>query len=120
MKMNYRRASFICALLTGILGGLTLIGWISGQETLASLRQNYIPMAPSTALGFAILGAVLAHRDHRFMRRPVPELALLVVVGVAGEGGKMRPVRPVQNPTATTKSRSPHGKPAFAKFESGA
>lgn len=82
--MNCRRASFICAVLTGVLGGLTLMGWISGQETLASLRQNYIPMAPSTALGFTILGAVLAHRDHRLMRRPLPELALLVVVVVAG------------------------------------
>ncbi len=39
MKMIYRRISFVCALLTGVLGMLTVVGWISGQEMLASLPK---------------------------------------------------------------------------------
>jgi serine phosphatase RsbU (regulator of sigma subunit) len=41
------------------LGGLTLIGWIANIEVLASLRANYIPMAPSTAVAFASLGTAM-------------------------------------------------------------
>jgi serine phosphatase RsbU (regulator of sigma subunit) len=55
----YRRVSLVCALLTATLGALTLIGWVSGLEALASIRRNYIPMAPSTALAFALLGGVM-------------------------------------------------------------
>jgi hypothetical protein len=41
---------------------LTVIGWTTGLEALASVRSKYIPMAPSTALGFSLLGAVLFAR----------------------------------------------------------
>ena len=84
MKMVYRRISFVCALLTGVLGMLTLIGWISGWEMLASIRQNYIPMAPSTALGFTLLGTVMLLREHARFRRPFAEALLVMVVIVAG------------------------------------
>ena len=59
--MIYRRVSLICALLTAALGVLTLIGWISGHEALASMRRNYIPMAPSTALAFALVHGIGEH-----------------------------------------------------------
>ena len=81
--MIYRRVSLICALLTTALGTLTLIGWVTGIEALASMRRNYIPMAPSTALAFAILGTVMVFRDRGFVRRPVPEILLGVVAAVA-------------------------------------
>ncbi|WP_395752149.1 PP2C family protein-serine/threonine phosphatase [Prosthecobacter sp.] len=84
MKMIYRRISFLCALMTGVLGTLTLIGWISGLETLASIRQTYIPMAPSTALAFTLLGMVMLLRENPKFRRPIAELMLLVVGVVAG------------------------------------
>ncbi len=87
MKMIYRRISFVCALMTGALGTLTLIGWVSGLEVLASIRQTYIPMAPSTALAFTLLSLVLLLREHPKFRRPVAEL-LLVVVGILA-GGKL-------------------------------
>lgn len=45
--------------VAAIQGGLTIIGWLSGLEALASIRARYIPMAPSTALAFAILGLAL-------------------------------------------------------------
>lgn len=85
MKMIYRRISFVCALLAGALGALTLIGWVSGLEVLASIRTTYIPMAPSTALAFTLLGMLMLLREHPKFRRPVAEL-LLVVVGLVASG----------------------------------
>lgn len=84
MKVMCRRTSFVCALLTGIVGALTLIGWVSGWETLASIRQNYIPMAPSTALAFALLGMVMVLRERRVMLSFLPKVLLAVVAVVAG------------------------------------
>ena len=55
----YRRVSLLGALLAALLGALTLVGWLTGLEALASIRRNYIPMAPSTALAFTILGSVM-------------------------------------------------------------
>jgi serine phosphatase RsbU (regulator of sigma subunit) len=87
MKMIYRRISFVCALMTSVLGTLTLIGWVSGLEVLASIRQIYIPMAPSTALAFTLLSLVLLLREQSKFRRPLAEL-LLIVVGIVA-GGKL-------------------------------
>ncbi|MBP1660597.1 MAG: multi-sensor hybrid histidine kinase, partial [Candidatus Aminicenantes bacterium] len=41
------------------LGAACLVGWITGLRTLASLRSEFIPMAPDTGLLFMALGAVL-------------------------------------------------------------
>ncbi len=41
------------------LGAACLAGWITGLRTLASLRPEFIPMAPDTGLLFMALGAVL-------------------------------------------------------------
>ena len=41
------------------LGAACLAGWITGLRTLASLRSEFIPMAPDTGLLFMALGAVL-------------------------------------------------------------
>ena len=57
------------------------------MEVLASIREKYIPMAPSTALAFTLLSLVLLLREHPKFRRPVAEL-LLVVVGIVA-GGKL-------------------------------
>ncbi|HSI15053.1 MAG TPA: ATP-binding protein, partial [Chthoniobacter sp.] len=53
------RVSVACSLVVMFLGVLTLFGWLTGLEALASLRQRYIPMAPSTALAFALLGVAV-------------------------------------------------------------
>lgn len=84
MEMIYRRISFVCALLTGAVGMLTLVGWVSGLEVLASIRRTYIPMAPSTALAFTLLGLVMLLRERPKFRRPMAELLLVVVSTVAG------------------------------------
>ena len=60
-----QRMSIACSVMVIFLGGLTLLGWITGLEELASLRHYYIPMAPSTALAFVLLGiAVILRARH--------------------------------------------------------
>jgi hypothetical protein len=56
---SFRIIPLICALLAIALGLLTLIGWISGVPLLASVRAKYIPMAPSTAFCFTLIGVGL-------------------------------------------------------------
>src|SRR2546430_5539599 len=55
-RRSFRTIPLICASLTIALGVLTFIGWISGLLLLASVRAKYIPMAPSTALCFSLIG----------------------------------------------------------------
>jgi len=71
--------------MTGELGTLTLTGWVSGLEVLASIRQTYISMAPCTALAFTLLSLVLLLMEHPKFRRPMTELLLIAVGIVAGE-----------------------------------
>jgi serine phosphatase RsbU (regulator of sigma subunit) len=56
IKQALRLLPLICASLAVALGFLTFAGWISGLPLLASVRAQYIPMAPSTALCFTMLG----------------------------------------------------------------
>jgi hypothetical protein len=53
---RFRIIPLICASLTVALGLLTFIGWTSGLPLLASVRAKYIPMTPSTALCFSLIG----------------------------------------------------------------
>jgi len=54
-----RLLPLVCASLAIVLGLLTLVGWASGLSLLASVRAKYIPMAPSTALCFSLIGVGL-------------------------------------------------------------
>ncbi|MEP6670735.1 MAG: ATP-binding protein [Chthoniobacter sp.] len=68
-----------CSLVTTLIGAVTLFGWLSGMEALASLRAHYIPMAPSTALCFALLGfAVASHARPGWSRRVAVLCAVFV------------------------------------------
>jgi serine phosphatase RsbU (regulator of sigma subunit) len=59
IERNCWRVALVCALLTVVLGLLTIVAWTTGWHILASGRSKYIPMAPSTALGFLLLGTAL-------------------------------------------------------------
>lgn len=50
------RILYICCGMTIGMGVLTFVGWLSGLRLLASIRPDYIPMAPNTAAAFIILG----------------------------------------------------------------
>jgi signal transduction histidine kinase len=57
--MTHRGVAVVGALGPLVLALLGLAAWFTGFLRLASLRSDYIPMAPSTAIGFALLSTVL-------------------------------------------------------------
>jgi len=63
--VRLRTVALLCASLTVLFAFLTFVGWISGLSLLASVRARYIPMAPSTALCFSLLGLGLVLQLHR-------------------------------------------------------
>jgi serine phosphatase RsbU (regulator of sigma subunit) len=67
----------ICAYLIIALGAMTFIGWISGLPLLASISSSYIPMAPSEALCFCLIGIGLVMRSYL-----VPRLLAMLVLGL--------------------------------------
>ncbi|HEY1893032.1 MAG TPA: PP2C family protein-serine/threonine phosphatase [Chthoniobacterales bacterium] len=79
---SFRIIPLICALLAIALGLLTLIGWISGVPLLASVRANYIPMAPSTAFCFTLIGVGLIAYLLKAALRWIPRVVALVVLVV--------------------------------------
>ncbi|WP_347273049.1 EAL domain-containing protein [Candidatus Kuenenia sp.] len=52
-------AAQICSGVVAGVGAIGLLGWISNSQLLASIRPNYIPMAPNTAVVFVVLGITL-------------------------------------------------------------
>lgn len=53
-------AGLICALMTMAFGAAALLGWVTGRKALTAFDLASIPMAPSTALLFVVLGGVAA------------------------------------------------------------
>ena len=78
-----RSVALFCASLAVLFALLTFIGWISGLQLLASVRARYIPMAPSTALCFSLLGIGIVLHLQRPARRWVPRLLAAVVLIIA-------------------------------------
>ena len=75
------RVVFACAGLVIVLALLTLAGWAFGMSQLASLRDSYIPMAPSTALCFLGIGGALV--SAQFSQRGLPRVLAGLVLLVA-------------------------------------
>jgi serine phosphatase RsbU (regulator of sigma subunit) len=77
---QFRILALVCASLTLLFALLTFIGWISGLQLLASVRARYIPMAPSTALCFSLLGLGLLLKLARPRRKMVARWLGLAVL----------------------------------------
>jgi two-component system NtrC family sensor kinase len=56
---SLRFSSQLCGIIAAALGILAIMGWLMGWRTLSSIRADYIPMAPNTALSFIVLGISL-------------------------------------------------------------
>jgi serine phosphatase RsbU (regulator of sigma subunit) len=78
-----RVLALACASLAVVLGLLTFAGWISGFAILASVRAKYIPMAPSTALCFSLLGIGLILQLTRPALRWLACLLSVIVFAIA-------------------------------------
>ncbi len=57
-----RRVGLACTAASTAFGLFAILGWETPARRLASIEADFIPMAPSTALAFVLLGAAaLAH-----------------------------------------------------------
>ena len=59
LKNTSQYITQICSGIVVGIGIIALLGWVSGLHLLASIRTNYIPMAPNTAIIFIALGCTL-------------------------------------------------------------
>jgi PAS domain S-box-containing protein len=74
----------VCGAITAATGVTALVGWSLALPLLTSFGSNYIPVAPSTAVLFAMYGvAVFLRADHPQAREP---FWTGVVLSVAGAG----------------------------------
>lgn len=55
----FSRTASVCSLVAAGVGVLALLGWMTQWLSLASIRSDYIPMAPNSALAFVLLGGAL-------------------------------------------------------------
>jgi len=63
------RICLACSIIAATIGAVTTVGWLTGIEVLASIRRSYIPMAPSTAVAFTLLGfAIISRSGPKFFR----------------------------------------------------
>lgn len=61
-----------------------LLGYLPGLQLLGSIRGDYIPMAPSTAVCFIVLGIVLITSSSSFKIKPVFLLLMTLFVALFG------------------------------------
>jgi PAS domain S-box-containing protein len=55
----FARTTLVCSVVAVSLGGLAITGWLFHLRLLASLHKDFIPMAPSAAVAFLVLGGAL-------------------------------------------------------------
>ncbi len=72
----------ICSLLAAVFGFAALLGWILDLPVLSSFGTRLIPMAPSTAMLFGLLGSALFFYTLRPESRAVRRLG--IAVGASG------------------------------------
>ncbi len=80
---NLSAVPLLCASLVLGLGLTTFAGWLLGLSLLASVRAQYIPMAPSTALCFSLLALGLLLHAKRPTLRWIPRAMAAVVLLIA-------------------------------------
>ncbi|MEI6107569.1 MAG: PAS domain S-box protein [Opitutae bacterium] len=80
------------ALATVAIGLFVLVSWGVGSWRVATFGADYIPMAPSTALLFVVLGLVLGGRLHP-SKSPRAESAALLAVGLVALTSALELVR---------------------------
>ncbi len=84
LRMRLRRVGALCGLLVIFVGALTLFSWVRGVTLFTSVLPAYVPMEPSTATCFVLLGQVLVLcsyvRGSRLGRR-IAMAGTLIVLG---------------------------------------
>ncbi len=65
------RLTLILAIFLTLFGVIVLIGWVANSLQIARISARFIPMAPSTAFCFTLLGAVLLCRRWQSQNRSI-------------------------------------------------
>jgi PAS domain S-box-containing protein len=87
---KHPRASQACGMFVILISIAALIGWFSGSTLLKAINSAYIPMAPNTAVAFALLGLaliVISTRSRRLsiLARVATVIAAILVVSRMSE-----------------------------------
>jgi hypothetical protein len=77
---KFNKIAYVCSILTAGLGMIAMVGWVLNWRILSSIRLQYIPMAPNTALLFILTGGVLFIRPVWSMNKFIYKSALLFVL----------------------------------------
>lgn len=78
-----KRVSQSCLFITLCINILSLLGWILGLPIIASVKHNYIPIAPSSALSFSVLSATLffyVRHPENYSRRIIAVISAILVI----------------------------------------
>ena len=77
LEKTLRRVVAVCSLGAGALALLAFVGWVFGNWKIGALGNNYVPMAPSTALMLILLSGGLFLHSRWPASRAARRLALL-------------------------------------------
>lgn len=78
-----KKSVFISSSIVIIIAIFGLFGYIPGLRLLGSIRADYIPMAPSTAISFLLLSIILIMQTLDFLRRRIRFFAVLILAAVS-------------------------------------
>ena len=79
----YKYIAFCCSILTGVLAVMAIAGWLTHALFLAALSNEYIPMAPATAICFLLIAlsiSVETSHNAEWARYVITVLSLLVAL----------------------------------------
>jgi PAS domain S-box-containing protein len=86
-EICFDQVARICGIISACIGGVGLAGWGLGSRVLTSVRMEYIPMAPNTALIIILLGlslySVATWPGHRTVRMAIAGLVSVCLL-IAG------------------------------------
>ena len=82
-KATYNYIAFICCGLTGVLAFAAIAGWLTHTLFLASLSNELIPMAPSTAVCFLTTALVISLNASRYCEKKLLYLSTALLLTVA-------------------------------------
>jgi PAS domain S-box-containing protein len=85
-KTRLGRMTAVSGGLTMIAGAVALLGWISGLRILASLRSDYIPMAPDSAVLFILFGSILLSGTYQPNRQIYRSFTIAIVCLISTYG----------------------------------
>src|SRR5664279_1226219 len=82
-KATYNYIAFICCGLTGVLAFAAIAGWLTHTLFLASLSNELIPMAPSTAVCFLTTALAISLDASRYREKKLLYLSTALLLTVA-------------------------------------